>query len=166
MPRRSRSTPAVAAVRVATVVVGIVILGIVVAIVGAGCSGGDDAGAPEATSPPTAPTTFPTTTISPAQAGFCDEMIALDERIEESSGAEAADDVIETYSRLVPGAPLEIAADLEGVLERLRVERAGGTLDEAARAVADDAALRVSAWVDLNCHGVANNPGPPATPPA
>jgi hypothetical protein len=108
-----------------------------------------------------------TTTVPAAYAEFCDEMLALDERTDDADaeGADAVDDVIETYTELLPIAPLEIGEELEAVLERVELARAGRALDDEEVAVAEDAATRVSGWVDLNCRGIANNPGPPATPP-
>ena len=108
-----------------------------------------------------------TTTVPAAHAEFCDEMLALDERTADADAetADAIDDVIETYTELLPIAPLEIGEELAAVLERVELARAGRRLDDEMVAVAEEAATRVSGWVDLNCRGIANNPGPPATPP-
>jgi hypothetical protein len=106
-----------------------------------------------------------TTTVATRQAEFCTAMLALADRLDDATGTDAVDDVIETYGALVPIAPLAISDELDAVLDRVERERAGEQLDDDELAVADEAASRVAAWVDLNCRGVANNPGPPPTAP-
>jgi hypothetical protein len=112
-----------------------------------------------------------TTTLRPADAKFCEEMLALDDRTADADAnptdaLDAVDDVIDTYTKLLSIAPIEISEEFAAVLERVELARAGRALDEEKAAVAEDAATRVSAWVDLNCRGIANNPGPPPTPPS
>jgi hypothetical protein len=135
----------------------------VVGVLAVACDGDDAA---PATAPARASAPGATTTSVPTRhAEFCTAMLALDDRLDEATGTEALDDVIETYGDLAATAPLAISDELDAVRDRVQRDRDGDELDDADRAVADEAASRVSAWVDLNCRGIANNPGPPPTAP-
>ena len=135
----------------------------VVGVLSVSCDG--DGAAPATSSTGASAPGVTTTTVPTRHAEFCTAMLALADRLDDATGADALDDVIETYGALAPIAPLAISDELEAVRDRFSLERDGDELDDAERSVADEAASRVSAWVDLNCRGVANNPGPPPTAP-
>ena len=146
-----------------------IVAGALLAIGGCDSGGGGAAPSTSASAAPPGPVASAPATTAPPYRAFCEEMVALDERTgtadQAAAGADVVDDVIETYTDLAPTAPADIAEELVAVVQRLEAQRDGDDLDDDAVAVADEAALRVASWVDANCHGVSNNPGPPATAP-
>jgi hypothetical protein len=135
---------------VAPVVVGIAAL----AVVGCDDDGGDDDTAPAASAPADG---APTTTVPSASSRFCVEMLEL----EDASGT--VSELEDAYTSLLPDVPDAVRADFEAVLDRLRLIEVGE--DVASPTVVEESALRVSAYVDLNCRGTAQNPLPPPTQP-
>jgi hypothetical protein len=132
-------------------------------------AGGCDSGgaAPTVSTGPAVQSTPSGSVTTPAaDSEFCREITDLDARLaDEQDSARVVDDVVSTYRELLPSAPFEITAELEAVVARLEREQAGDPLDDTERAMADEAALTIAQFVDANCQGVLNNPGPPATAP-
>jgi hypothetical protein len=139
-----------------------------VAVVGGllgACDSGDAATPPTSVAPAVSGATV-APTVPAADSEFCREMTELEARlVDEEDVAIALDDVVATYRRLLPSAPFEISAEVEAVADRIEREAAGDELGEDDVAVADEAALTIAQYVDANCQGVVNNPGPPPTAP-
>ena len=134
----------------------------------AACDSGDGAETVTTTAPTGDEGTVATTTAPPRDSEFCREMLALDERLlalDDDEVADALADVVDTYARLDAIAPFEVSDDLAVVRDRIERQLAGEALTADETAAADDAAELVAAWVDMNCAGVVNNPGPPPTVP-
>lgn len=134
---------------------------LVVSSVSAGCSASDEA----------------TTTTDEPVPGVPDELAGApaEDLVDDSPfcrtmlevGADDAggtlDDLIAVYADLRPDVPERIRPQFDIVLERM-VSRASGA-DVADPALAEEAAIELSAFIEAQCRGTAMNPLPPPTVP-
>lgn len=131
----------------------------------AGCSGDDDAATPDDVAPlpglPTAPPVSSPVDDSP----FCRAMLdlAADEPDSADDSELGLDGVLDVYLGVADEAPAEIRPDFDVVVDQLRTLVAGGEVVDQAGA--EESAIVLSAYVELNCRGTSQSPLPPPTAP-